>query len=252
MPTFDEMSLVYDNAIDWEVRLLREMPFLLESIPDVPAPRVLDMACGSGHHATALASYGCRVVGVDVSQSMLDVAKELARMECQTPEFKIGDIEAIGEIVEGKFDLVLCLGNSLTLLPSLDAVSNVFKSVSGLLRPESVFVFQVLNFEEMMMNNVTTLPEKTGTLPTGEGVSFKRFFDHHASEGYSILTFTTTKLDSKSTPETTTQQVLHITKEFVLEETKTLGFDHLQVFSDYRESPFDSIRDRNLIVRTGP
>ena len=74
MPTFDEMSLVYDNSIDWETRLLREMPLLLESIPDVPAPRVLDIACGSGHHAAALATYGCRVVGVDVSQAMLESA----------------------------------------------------------------------------------------------------------------------------------------------------------------------------------
>jgi 2-polyprenyl-3-methyl-5-hydroxy-6-metoxy-1,4-benzoquinol methylase len=250
--TFDEMSLVYDNAIDWEARLLHEMPFLLESIPDVPNPRVLDMACGSGHHATALASYGCRVVGIDVSQAMLDVAQELAQKECLTPEFKLGDITKLEEVVEGKFDLIICLGNSLALLPSLDAVSSVFESVGALLRPEGLFVFQVLNFEGMVKNEISVLPEKTGILPSGEEVSFKRVFEHHLEKGYSDLSFTTQMLDSTLTPYTTTQRVLHINEELVLKETKNLGFNYLQIFSDYRESLFQSAKDRNLIVRTGP
>ena len=104
----------------------------------------------------------------------------------------------------------------------------------------------------MIRNNITTLPEKIGTLPTGERVSFNRAFEHHASEGYSDLTFTTLTLDSESTPEPSTQQVLHITKEFVLEEAKSLGFDYLHLYSDYKENPFDPGRDRNLIVRMGP
>ncbi|MHA2191397.1 MAG: hypothetical protein ACXAAP_14310 [Candidatus Thorarchaeota archaeon] len=58
MSTFDELAIVYDNSIDWDSRLKRELPFLLESLPTTGQRRVLDMACGSGRHSVALSSEG--------------------------------------------------------------------------------------------------------------------------------------------------------------------------------------------------
>jgi len=48
--TFDDVALVYDDAINWEARLAREMPFLLAAVGDLKGKTVLDIACGTGRH----------------------------------------------------------------------------------------------------------------------------------------------------------------------------------------------------------
>lgn len=76
---------------------------------DAPA-RVLDAGCGTGRIAVRLHALGYRVVGVDVDETML----EMARAEAPGLDWRLGDLAsfALGE----RFDLVLLAGNILPLL----------------------------------------------------------------------------------------------------------------------------------------
>lgn len=72
--------------------------------------KVLDVACGSGTSALALArEFGCKVVGVDLSQKNLDMAQSKAREMGldKLLEFKYSDAEKI-EFPESTFDFVIC------------------------------------------------------------------------------------------------------------------------------------------------
>ena len=51
-----------------------EVDFLLRSLRLPPGARILDVPCGYGRHASELARRGFRVVGVDLSRSMIDEA----------------------------------------------------------------------------------------------------------------------------------------------------------------------------------
>src|SRR5205814_2375547 len=57
-----------------------------------PGDRALDVCCGTGDIALALARSGAEVVGVDFSQRMLDVA-ELRMSKLQNPKVTISDQE---------------------------------------------------------------------------------------------------------------------------------------------------------------
>jgi SAM-dependent methyltransferase len=72
------------------------------AVPE-PGARVLDLACGTGTIAKAVARRGASVVGVDASTSMLTVARE------RSPEleFEIADAHSL-PFADGEFDAVAC------------------------------------------------------------------------------------------------------------------------------------------------
>ena len=86
----------------------------------VPAPaRVLDAGCGTGRIAVRLAELGYDVVGIDVDETMLAVA----RAENPALDWRLADLATLdlGE----RFDLVLLAGNIVPLLEpgTLDSVA---------------------------------------------------------------------------------------------------------------------------------
>jgi 2-polyprenyl-3-methyl-5-hydroxy-6-metoxy-1,4-benzoquinol methylase len=53
----------------------QEVTFLTEALDLAPGMRVVDVGCGTGRHARALAAYGCAVTGIDLSYGLLAVAQ---------------------------------------------------------------------------------------------------------------------------------------------------------------------------------
>ena len=56
----------------------QEVSFLVQALNLQAGMRVLDVGCGPGRHALELAKQGISVVGVDISDSFIDVARESA------------------------------------------------------------------------------------------------------------------------------------------------------------------------------
>ena len=54
----------------------QEVAFLAEALALRPGMRVLDVGCGPGRHAHALASVGIEVHGVDISERFVELARE--------------------------------------------------------------------------------------------------------------------------------------------------------------------------------
>ncbi|MHA2186754.1 MAG: class I SAM-dependent methyltransferase [Candidatus Thorarchaeota archaeon] len=250
MSTFDELAIVYDNSIDWDSRLKRELPFLLESLPSSGQKRVLDMACGSGRHSVAMALEGAHVVGFDSSPKMIASARKLAETNNVTPQFRITSMEELGTAIQGKFDLVICLGNSLALLSSYDALNRTLSYVSDLLSENGVFICQVLNFKEIKTSGFRFFSSKGGQTEDGREVVFSRFFDHPADGDISTLVLSAfVKNENNWIPMVTTQPVLQVDLE-ILDIGLQLGqFKKIEAFSDYSKSPFAQSEHRNLIIR---
>ncbi|MFH8371194.1 class I SAM-dependent methyltransferase [Streptomyces sp. NPDC018031] len=81
----------------------------LDSSPDPPAPRVLDVGTGSGPAALAAARAGARVVGLDREPGLLHIASDRARRAgglAETARFVAGDALAL-PFAADSFDLVL-------------------------------------------------------------------------------------------------------------------------------------------------
>jgi SAM-dependent methyltransferase len=90
--------------------------------PGERALRVLDAGCGQGTQALQLARLGHTVLGVDVSERLLQVARDAAARETRDVRrrltFEHADLLCLGPRSAGRFDLICCHG-VLMYLPSL-------------------------------------------------------------------------------------------------------------------------------------
>ena len=249
MKAFDDISLAYDNTIDWESRLEREMPFLRSLIENAENPRVFDMACGSGRHSIALASHGANVTGIDASKSMIEAAKRHAENEGVVPKFIVADMETIRTTVDGPFDLVICLGNSLALVKDIDSLKHVVRDVFQILKDGGSFVVQVLNFEEIHWSGFRNFPMKTGKLSNGEEITFARLFEHSDYPFSSTLVMSAfRKKEGEWTSEVSTQKVLNLKHDKMKSILLEAGFTSVEIYSDYARGSFLSKDDRSMVI----
>jgi 2-polyprenyl-3-methyl-5-hydroxy-6-metoxy-1,4-benzoquinol methylase len=245
---FDELALAYDKSINWDSRLSRELPFLQTILSESKTDRVLDMACGSGRHSVALASLGYHVVAFDTSEGMIAEAKNHSMTADVEVEFHIADMQSFSTVVDGSFDAVLCLGNSLALLPSIEVLHNVVKGVHNVLNPSGSFIFQVLNFQEILLSGFRFFPIKGGKTATGEDVVFSRFYEHGDDHWSTLVATSFVRKGSDWETAISTQQVLHTNQVVVKNVLATSGFENFDFFSDYHRNEIVPDKSRNLLV----
>jgi demethylmenaquinone methyltransferase/2-methoxy-6-polyprenyl-1,4-benzoquinol methylase len=85
----------------------------------VPGRRALDLATGTGDIAYGLASSGARVVGLDITSRMIELAIGKATERTASCAFLVGDMLAL-PFADRSFDLVTT-GYGLRNVPNLDA-----------------------------------------------------------------------------------------------------------------------------------
>ena len=109
----------------------QEVAFLVDTLGLGPGSRVLDVGCGPGRHAHALAARGIDVVGVDIAARFVSLATTAAAMTTAT--FVRADARAL-PVRAGSFDvaLSLCQGG-FGLLGADDA--DVITQMASAVRP---------------------------------------------------------------------------------------------------------------------
>jgi SAM-dependent methyltransferase len=113
----------------------QEVAFLVDALDLQPGMRVLDVGCGPGRHAHALAERGLEVVGIDISQRFVDLATAGAPAGAS---FQRGDARALGFDAEFDAAISLCQGAfGLTGGPGapLDGDGAVLAGMARALRP---------------------------------------------------------------------------------------------------------------------
>ena len=79
----------------------------LNLLGDITGKKVLDIGCGAGQNAVALAKAGAVVSAVDFSEHQIGHARELASNKNVNIDFRVGDIRKLDAFPNSNFDLVL-------------------------------------------------------------------------------------------------------------------------------------------------
>src|SRR5262249_17266383 len=92
---------------------------LVDLASPAPGSRALDLATGTGDIAFAVQARGSRVVGLDVTKRMIELANAKAAALASPPDFLVGDMTSLPFAAES-FDIVTT-GYGLRNVPDLTA-----------------------------------------------------------------------------------------------------------------------------------
>ena len=114
----------------------------IESMAPLKGQRVLDVGCGGGILADAMARRGADVLGIDLATKALKVA-QLHALEAQTEgvQYKEISAEALAAQQPGNFDVVTCM----EMLEHVPDPSSIVKACATLVKPGGHVFFSTIN-----------------------------------------------------------------------------------------------------------
>jgi SAM-dependent methyltransferase len=98
----------------------------------------VDLGTGPGVYAIPLAELGFSVIALDSCAGL--IAELQARAGAHPIRAVVGDLTHFRAHCPGGVEVILCMDDTLTHLPSLDAVQQLFRDVQAGLAPGGVFV----------------------------------------------------------------------------------------------------------------
>jgi SAM-dependent methyltransferase len=233
----------YAALVDWPKRLANEGPFFRRWFERVGARRVLDVACGTGHHAALFHSWGLDVEGADVEPAMLAYcraqhgASDMLRWAARS---------FTGEPPSGQFDAVVCIGNSLALVPDLSVVQQGLNHMLAALRPGGVCLVQVVNLWRLPVGPITWQRQLRLKRPAGDVLLIKGI--HRVGDcGY--VEFGELRLGPESfSHEFHSTRILGLTDAALRAAAEAAGGCDAACVGTYQDDPYEPPRSADIIL----
>lgn len=142
MAIYEEFAEIYSmgNYSDFSGKMAEALPEVLEHLNFKPRT-ILDVACGDGTFAAAMAAKGYRMTGLDASGHMLAYAREKAGDYGADIDLVLGDMRTLE--FDGVFDLATCWFDSLNYLIDPADLAGTLQGVCRALRPGGLFIFDM-------------------------------------------------------------------------------------------------------------
>lgn len=249
----DNLATYFDSVIPWEKRLARETP-LLEEISRHAGRRILVPACGTGGHVVALAELGLEVLGLDIDEDALALARGKIAVARSPVAARGGHAEvqlldmADGGALGPTYDAAFCLGNALPGLSAPGQLLAALRGVAAALRPGGVFFTQNLNYDRRWKEKTKFFPVLSGQTSEEEVLLVKfaeyepEFINFHAM----FLARPKSGGAWQSYPRSSRQ--IPLFRERMIELLTQAGFGDFECWGDYAKSPFDAAQSPDLIV----
>ena len=144
MIPFRQYSSYYD-LLNAEKDYASEVEFVLGVLAryDSHPAEILELGCGTGGHAIELAARGISVLGADISQDMVTLAKETAAKQDSGVSEKLSFVQAnITELsLERQFDVALSLFHVMSYQARNEELHAALETAYRHLRPGGLFLF---------------------------------------------------------------------------------------------------------------
>ncbi len=246
---YDAISSDYDHFVSWPGRLALELPFIIEKLQAVNARQVLDAATGTGMHPIALAQCGFATAGADISQGMVDRARDNASSAGVQVHFERAEFGSLASTFgNAAFEAVLCLGNSLPHLQSLADLSAALADFAACLKIGGLLLVQNRNFDAIMAHHERWMEPQAHSDGEHEWV-FLRFYDFDLD---GVLTFNMVTL-KRASPNSWTQSIATsrlrpLLKNELISSLEAAGFGDIHIYGNMAGAPYDRTTSPNLVA----
>jgi SAM-dependent methyltransferase len=148
--------------------------------------------------------------------------------------FFLMDIADIGKYLpKNSFDMVVCLGNSMVHLDSIEKIETLIKAVHSILKTGGIFVFQLINYDMI-------LSERLESLPTIE-TTRSSFVRKYSFTNDNKINFEASVVSSKGqTVFEESVSLYPLKSKELLNALNTSGFNNEILYSDFEKSPLEA------------
>ena len=220
----------------------RETAFVVDSLGLGKDARVLDLACGHGRHAIALARRGMAVMGQDLNEGYLRKAREdaaRAGVGIKTVHSDMRDIPFADE-----FDAVINMFTAFGYFDSEDEDLRVLKSIANALKSGGKLLLDTINREWVLSNYV-----QNDWRTDDNGNTFLEHREFDLVTGRNRVTFSIVTADG-----TRRESPGHDVRLYTLTELVRLldasGLRLSSIYGDYNGTPYTINTPRMIVVAT--
>lgn len=140
---FENYGIKYDSE-NFTQGTIGECDFIEKEINYNKNNRILDIGCGTGRHSIELAKRGYNVVGIDLSESLLNRAKEKASEQKLQIIFQKHDARKLHFLHEFNLVIMLCEG-AFPLMETDEMNFKILQNACNALKPNGKLIFTTLN-----------------------------------------------------------------------------------------------------------
>lgn len=221
----------WDELIDWEQRWKAEGDFFIEKLRSRGVKRVLDVATGTGFHSVRLLEAGFDVVSVDGSPYMLARAFENGCKRGHVLRTNQADWRWLNRDCDGRFDAVICLGNSFThLFEEVDRRKALAEFYSALVY-DGMLILDQRNYDSILDHGFSSQHKY---YYCGRKVSAT---PEHVDEGLARFQY---EFDDGTTYHL---NMFPLRKEYTRRLIKEAGFPNVHTYGDFMETYHESDPD---------
>jgi ubiquinone/menaquinone biosynthesis C-methylase UbiE len=224
--------------------IVGDVAFYLRLARDAAAP-VLELACGTGRIAVALAESGIDITGIDVSDGMLAIARRkreaLAEVSRARLRLLAGDMCELD--LDGRFGLIIVAFRSFQHLLTIDLQRKALAAMRRHLAPEGRLALHLFDPRlDLLIEGMVALPKVSGIDPATQrrytAEVLRASFDHAAQVRRDLWQYREFSPAGELLEQATQEMALRWTYRWELHHLLTLGGFVVEAeYSDFAGSP---------------
>jgi len=214
----------WDDLIDWDARAKGEGDFFIKELKKRGKHKILDVATGTGYHSIQLLKHGFDVWSADGSPNMLAKAFENAKSHGYILKTMQADWRWLNRTISGRFDAIICLGNSFTHLFSERDRRKALAEYYSALRHDGILIIDNRNYDDILDNGFSS---KHTYYYAGENVKAE---PEYIDEGLARFRY---EFYDKSQYHL---NMFPLRKDYITNLMKEVGFQTIDTYGDFQET----------------
>lgn len=246
---------LYEDAAFYDAEFAErahEIPFYVECALRAGGP-VLELACGTGRLTLPIAAAGVQIVGVDLVPSMIERARKKAATVGLAVEWHVADVRALS--LGRSFRMAFIATNALQHLQDAESLEAFFLRVREHVDPGGQLIVDVFNpsVQKLSPSIEARHAHKTFVLSDGRPVEVDVGSEYLSDR--QLLHFELKYRVDGRIVRTKDVRMRCIFPEELLALCRAGGFEPVERFGDYDQSPFHAESPQQIVVcrnETGP
>ncbi len=239
MAFYDSIAAHYHDIFPARAPAVKRLRALAGTYP----ANILDIACGTGEYAAALADAGHIVYACDLDDEMVRRAARKSFVKA----FRADMTQLRSGLVNTSlaFDLVYCIGNSIVHLPDESAVSQALHEMYAVMASGGRLLLQMINYDRVLDTQSYSLPTIKNEQ---EGLTFSRRYEQREDRRLDFITQLTVAGENDGKALENRVPLLPLRSAALKELTGMAGFNKISLSGNFNLDPFDPLQSEPLLL----